>query len=66
MDNNDSKGAYSRSPIFKGGSYAYWKNNMYVHLMSVEKHSLGSNHRQTFYSHKRSRWCCETPKRLTI
>lgn len=37
MDSNDSKGAYSRTSIFKGENYAYQKDNMYVHLVSIDK-----------------------------
>lgn len=36
-DEDDSKGAYNREHIFKGETYAYWKDNMYVHLLSVDK-----------------------------
>lgn len=34
---DDPKGAYNREPIFKGENYAYWEENMYVHLLSVDK-----------------------------
>lgn len=37
MDKDDPKGAYNKALIFKGGNYDYWKDNMYVHLMLVEK-----------------------------
>lgn len=36
-DDNDPKGVYNISPIFKGENYNYWKVNMYVHLLSVDK-----------------------------
>lgn len=31
------KGMYNRAPIFKGKNYTYWKSNMYVHLLSIDK-----------------------------
>lgn len=37
MGDEDPKGAYNRAPLFKCENYAYWKENMYVHLMSVDK-----------------------------
>lgn len=30
------KGEYNRAPIFTGENYAYWKDCMYAHLMSVD------------------------------
>ena len=36
MGNDDLKGAYSSALIFKGENYAYWKDNMYVPLMSID------------------------------
>ena len=36
-DGNDPKGAHSRAPIFKGENYAYQKENMYAHLLPVDK-----------------------------
>lgn len=35
--NDDPKGAYNRAPIFRVENYTYWKENMYVHLLSVDK-----------------------------
>ena len=32
----DSKGAYNKATTFTGENYAYWKDCMYVHLMSVD------------------------------
>lgn len=34
---DDSKGAYNRTSIFKGKNYTYWKLIMYVHLLSIDK-----------------------------
>lgn len=36
-DNDNPKDAYNRAHVFKGESYTYWKENMYVHLLSVDK-----------------------------
>lgn len=36
-DDDDPNWAYNRAPVFKGGNHAYWKENMYVHLLSVDK-----------------------------
>lgn len=36
-DDDDPNGAYNRALIFKGGNYAYWKENMVIHLLSVDK-----------------------------
>lgn len=37
MGDDDPKGAYNRAHIFKGENYAYWKENMYIHLLSFDK-----------------------------
>lgn len=37
MGKNDPYGAYNRSLIFKGKNQVYLKDNMDVHLMSVDK-----------------------------
>lgn len=37
MGDNDPKETYNRPPVFKDENYAYWKENMYVHLLSVDK-----------------------------
>lgn len=37
MDDNDPNGAYNRAPVFKGENYAYSKENMYAHLLSIDK-----------------------------
>lgn len=36
MTQIDSKGAYNRAPIFTGENYAYWRDCMYIHLMSED------------------------------
>lgn len=36
-EDDDLNGAYNREPVFKGGNYTYWKESMYVHLVSVDK-----------------------------
>lgn len=36
-EDDNPNGAYNRAPIFKGENYTYWKVNMYVHLLSVDK-----------------------------
>lgn len=33
----DPKRMFNRAPTFKGENYSYWKENVYVHLLSVEK-----------------------------
>lgn len=33
----DPKGAYSRTLVFKGENYTYWKANMYIHFLLVDK-----------------------------
>lgn len=37
MDDDDPNETYSGAPIFKGKHYAYFKENIFVHLMSLEK-----------------------------
>ena len=37
MGNYDLKVAYNRVPTFKDENYVYLKDNMYVHLMLVDK-----------------------------
>lgn len=37
MGKDNVKGEYTIAPIFIGGNDAYWKDNMYVYLMSVDK-----------------------------
>lgn len=37
MGDEHLKGAYNKAPIFKGDNYAYWKENMYIHLLSDDK-----------------------------
>lgn len=32
----DQKGGYNRAPIFIGENYAYLKDCMYIHLMSID------------------------------
>lgn len=39
-DNDDSKGAYNRAHIFKGKNYACQKENIYVHLLLVDKKNI--------------------------
>lgn len=36
-DDDNPKGAYNSSPDFKDENYDYWKENMYLHLVSSEK-----------------------------
>lgn len=38
MGDGDLKGAYNRAPFFYGKNYAYLMENMYVLLISVDKH----------------------------
>lgn len=37
MGDDDPNGAYNRTLVFKGVKYVYWKENIYVHLISVYK-----------------------------
>ena len=34
---NDPKGAYTRSPVFTGENYSYWKDCMCVHIASIDR-----------------------------
>lgn len=43
---------YNKAPIFKGKNFAYWKDNMHVHLMSVDKRLWITIKKRTFYSQK--------------
>lgn len=36
-EDDDPKGAYNITPVFKGKNYTYWKSIMYVQLLSVDK-----------------------------
>lgn len=36
MRDDDLKGVYNIASIFKGENYSYQKENMYVHLLSVD------------------------------
>lgn len=36
-DDDGLIGAYNRALVFKDENYAYWKENMNVHLLSVKK-----------------------------
>lgn len=38
MGGDDLKRAYNKTPIFKGGNYVYWKENMHVHLIFLDIH----------------------------
>lgn len=37
MGEDDPKGLHKRATLFKGENYAYWKENIYVNLMSIDK-----------------------------
>lgn len=38
MTEDNPKGAYSRPSIFKGKNCVYWKENMYVNLVYIDRH----------------------------
>lgn len=37
MGKDNPKRAYNREPLFKGENYAFWKECMFGHLMSLDK-----------------------------
>lgn len=39
-DDDNPKRVYNRTPVFKDGNYTYWKENIYVHLLSLDKNLL--------------------------
>lgn len=52
MGKDDMNGAHNRAPVFKGENYTYWKDNIYVHLTSVDKMFWVTIEDNPFFSQK--------------